>query len=146
MSKAARKKPSPRRNDTPAGETATPNPVTLRIAVWLLAAESVALGSLAGLLLYGDLRGGAQRQQGAIGVIGYVLVLAAVLALLAWALGGRRGWARGPAIVLHMLLLPFGVAFATSGQPLIGAIAILASLGGCVALLAPGTRVAVGRE
>jgi len=126
-------------------EASTPNPVTLRVAVWLLAGEAAVLGLLAVLMLVSDLTGGASSQQGAIGVIGYVLTLGAVLGILSWALHGRRAWARGPAIVLHMLMVPLGVALATNGN-LLGAGALLAGLGGCVALLAPGTRVAVGRD
>jgi hypothetical protein len=126
--------------------TTDPTPLTLRIAVWLVGAEAVALGLLAALLLYSDLTGEAQNQQGAIGVIGYTAVVAAVLAVLARALHRRRGWARGPAIVLHMLLLPFGLAIATGGQRVIGILALLAGVCGTVVLLAPATRVALGRE
>jgi hypothetical protein len=126
--------------------TAEPLPSTLRIAVWLLAVEAGALALLAAILLYGDLTGGADNQQGAIGVIGYVSVIAAVIAVLAKALSGRRAWARGPAIVLHMLLLPFGIAIATGGQPLVGVVALVASIAGLTVLLAPATRIAVGRD
>lgn len=126
-------------------EANRPNPVTLRIAVWLLAAEAAALGVLTLLLLISDLRGGATSQQGAIGVIGYVLVFAVAFGLLSWGLRGRRAWARGPAIVLHMLMLPLGVALLSNGN-LLGVVAVLLSLSGCVVLLAPATRLAVGRE
>lgn len=125
-------------------EAPTPNPVTLRIAVLLLAAEAVALGALAVVLLVSDLRGGASTQTGAIGVIGYVVVIAALLGLLTWGLRGRRAWARGAAIVLHMFLLPLGFALVSNGN-LLGGVVLLAGIGGCVVLLAPATRVAVGR-
>jgi hypothetical protein len=121
-------------------------PLTLRIAVWLIAAEAGALGLLAVVLLIGDLRGGAQTQQGALGVIAYVLVIGAVLGLLSRALHARRAWARGPAIVLHMLMIPFGIALATGGNPLLGALGLLVGIAGTVVLLAPATRIAVGRE
>jgi hypothetical protein len=126
--------------------TAQPLPTTLRLAVWLLAGEAAALAVLAAVLLYGDLREGADSQQGAVGVIGYVVVIAAVLGALAWALAGRRAWARGPAIVLHMLLLPFGIASAAGGQALVGLVVLVASLAGLTVLLAPATRVAIGRD
>jgi hypothetical protein len=126
-------------------EANRPNPVTLRIAVWMLAAESAALGALAVLMLVSDLRGGATSQQSAIGVIGYVVVLATAFGVLSWALRGRRAWARGPAIVLHMLMLPLGVALLSSGN-LLGVLAVALSLAGCVVLLAPATRLAIGRE
>jgi hypothetical protein len=156
VSKAARKKPAKgggarpvatQARDVPGPSGAAGGfPVTLRVAVWLLALEGLALGTLAAVLLYGYLRRQAQTEQGAIGVIGYVVAMAAILGVLSWALARRRGWARGPAIVLHMFLLPLGFAFVANGAPLVGAIALLAGIGGCVVLLAPGTRIAVGRQ
>jgi hypothetical protein len=122
-----------------------PTPVTLRIAVWLLAGEAAALGALSVLLLVSDVSGGAASQSGAIGVIGYVLVFAFIFGLLSWALRGKRAWARGPAIVLHMFMLPIGLALLANGS-LLGVAALLAGLAGCVLLLAPATRVAVGRD
>jgi hypothetical protein len=123
-----------------------PLPTSLRLAVWLLASEAGALAVLAAVLLYGDLTEGADSQHAAVGVIGYVLVIAAVLGALAWALSGRRAWARSPAIVLHMLLLPFGIASASGGQTLAGVVVLAASVAGLTLLLAPATRVAVGRD
>jgi hypothetical protein len=120
-------------------------PVTLRIAVWLLAGEAVVLGVLAAILLISDLRGDASSQSGAIGVIGYAVVLAAIFGLLFWGLRGRRVWARGPAIVLHMFMLPIGGALTAAGNPL-GLVALLVGMGGCVVLFAPATRIAVGRQ
>jgi hypothetical protein len=122
-----------------------PTPVTLRIAVWLLAGEAALLGALSVLLLVSDLGGGASSQPGAVGVIGYVTVFAGIFGLLSWALGRRRAWARGPAIVLHMFMLPLGFALARGGS-LLGGAALLAGVAGCVVLLAPATRIAVGRE
>lgn len=140
--KPPRPKPAP-----PPSPPATPpaSVTTLRIGVWLLAAEAVGLAILAIVLLVVDVRGQAERQQGAVGVIGYVVVIAGVLGLLARALHRRRAWARGPAIVLHMLTFPFGIAMASGGQPLFGVIGIVVGLGGTVVLLAPATRAAVGR-
>jgi hypothetical protein len=120
-------------------------PVTLRIAVWLLAGEAALLGVLAVLLLVSDLRGGASSQSGAVGVIGYIAVSVAIFGLLSWGLSGRRVWARGPAIVLHMFMLPLGLSLAISGN-LLGVAALLAGVAGCAVLLAPATRIAVGRE
>jgi hypothetical protein len=113
--------------------------------VWLLAGEAAALGALSVLLLVSDVSGGAASQSGAIGVIGYVLVFAFIFGLLSWALRGKRAWARGPAIVLHMFMLPIGLALLANGS-LLGVAALLAGLAGCVLLLAPATRVAVGRD
>jgi hypothetical protein len=122
------------------------DPLTLRIAVWVLAVEAGGLGLLAMLLLYRDLTGAAQTTQGAIGVIGYVAVVGAALGVLSWKLRSRRAWARGAAIVAHMFMLPLGIAITTGGQALVGVLVLLAGVGGCVVLLAPATRIAIGRE
>lgn len=129
----------------PAPTPAAPTPPTLRIAVWLLAAESAVLAALTVLMLVSDVRGEVSSQQEAIGVIGYVAVFALIFGALAWALNRRRAWARGPAIVLHMFMLPLGLALLSGGNPL-GIGALIGGIGGCVVLLAPATRIAVGRE
>jgi hypothetical protein len=121
------------------------DPLTLRIAVWLLAAEAAGLGVLAVVLVSRDLSGGAQTQQGAVGVIGYVTVFAVGLGALSWALHRRQAWARSAAIVAHMFLLPLGIAATAGGQVPIGVAGIVVGIGGCVLLLAPATRIAIGR-
>jgi hypothetical protein len=45
-----------------------------------------------------------------------------------------------------MLLIPFGLAMATGGNPLLGVLGLLVGIGGSVVLLAPSTRIAIGRE
>ncbi|HEY7223244.1 MAG TPA: hypothetical protein VH561_06505 [Micromonosporaceae bacterium] len=126
--------------DVPSGA-----PVTLRIAVWLLAAETGVLGLLAVFLTYAALTFRAQSAQGAVGIIVFVVVVAVVLGAAARALHQRRAWSRGPAIVLHMFLLPLGIATASGGEALLGAGSIILGVAGCALLLAPATRVAVGR-
>ena len=115
-------------------------PITLRAVVWLLAAESAAFAALGGLLIYGDLTGGAQTVQGAVGVTIYTALVAGAFGLLAWALHRRKGWARGPAIVLHMLMLPIGYTMLTNGQPALGVVTMVLGLLGAGLLLAPSTR------
>jgi hypothetical protein len=124
-------------------ESSNRTPATLRAAVWLLAVEAVVLVGLTLVLLYGVLRGAAQTQQGAWGVIAYTAVIAATLGGLARALHRRRGFARGPAIVGHLLLLPVGYTMATNGQPVLGPVVVLVGLAGAALLLTPATRLAM---
>ena len=121
-------------------------PATLRFAVWLLAGETVVLLAVLIFLLYEAVTGAADTAQGALAVTLYTAVVAAILGGLAWALHRRRGWARGPAIVVQMLLIPIGYTMATSGLPALGVPVILVGLVGAGTLLAPATRAAIGRK
>jgi len=121
-------------------------PATLRFAVWMLAGEAIALFAVLLFLFYQDLTGTADTAQGAIAVTLYAAMFTAVLGGLAWALHRRRAWARGPAIVLQMLLIPIGYTMATSGLPALGVPVILTGLVGAGTLLAPSTRTAIRRD
>jgi len=121
-------------------------PATLRFAVWMLAGEAVALLPVLVFLLYEDLTGAADTPQGAVAVTLYAATFVVVLGGLAWALHRRRGWARGPGIVVQLLLIPIGYTMATSGLPALGVPVIVIGLVGAGALLAPATRQAVGRN
>jgi len=127
-------------------ETPAPEPVTLRVAVWLLAVEAAALGAFALYLAWSSLFGAASTGLGATGVIVFAALVVVILGAASWALHRRRAWARGPAIVLHMMLFPFGLASISAHQPLLGAIGLVLGAFGAALLLAPGTRIAVGRE
>jgi hypothetical protein len=118
-------------------------PLTLRVSVWLLAAQGIVLGLLAIFLLYESLAGAAQTVQSAVAVVGYTAVAAAALGGLAFALHRRRGWARGPAIVLEMFGILLGYTFTRGGTPAVGVPALLLAIAGTVALLAPSTRLAL---
>jgi hypothetical protein len=113
--------------------------------VWLLAVEAALIGIFAGYLIVDSLTGGASSATGAVGVIGFLLVVAAVFGAASRALNRRRAWARGPAIVLHFLLFPFGLVYLSGGQTMIGVVALVVGVGGSAVLLAPATRIAVGR-
>jgi hypothetical protein len=124
-----------------------PTPMTLRAAVWLLATESAAFAVLVGLLIYGDLTGGAETVQGAVGVTIYTALVATAFGAFAWALHHGKGWARGPAIVLHLLMLPIGYTMLTNGQPVLGVVTLALGVLGAGLLLAPSTReFLVGRR
>ncbi len=70
--------------------------------------------------------------------------MAGVLGLLAWSLHRRQRWARGPAIVLELLLLPIGYYMVAGGVAWLGLPTMALGLVGAGALLAPTTRSALG--
>jgi hypothetical protein len=125
----------------PAG---APIPATLRWAIVLLGVQAVGWVGLVVVLIYADIRATSTSTAGAAGLTVFVVLIAALFGLFVWALAGRRAWARGPAIVLELLLLPAGYSLVTSGLAVIG-IPVLLLAGATVALLlAPATRAALG--
>jgi hypothetical protein len=121
-----------------------PTAPTLRLAVALLAVQAAALAVVVGVLIYEDLTKTPTSTRGALLVTLFAVIMTGVLAGLAWALHRRRRWARGPAIVLQLLLIPIGFTMASGGAAWLGAPAILLGLAGAGALLAPATRAALG--
>jgi hypothetical protein len=125
----------------PAG---APVPATLRWAVVLLGVQVIGLVAVVALLIYADVRSTATSTAGATGLTVSAAVFAALMGLFLWALAGRRAWARSPAIVLDLLLVPIAFSLITSDLAVIG-IPVLLLAGGTVALLlAPSTRAALG--
>jgi len=125
----------------PAG---APVPATLRWAVVLLGVQTVGLVGVVALLIYADVRSTANSAAGATGLTASAGLFAVLFGLFVWALAGRRAWARTPAIVLDLLLIPVGFSVITSGLAVIG-IPVLLLAGGTVALLLePSTRAALG--
>ncbi len=127
---------------TPAPTSAIPQ-TTLAWAVRILAAQTVALVGLTTFLIYQDLAATADNTGMAVGVTVYTAMMAALLGGLGWALYGRRSWARGPAIVLELLLLPIGYSMFSAGLWL-GVVVMAVGLCGAGTLLAPSTRAALG--
>jgi hypothetical protein len=125
----------------PAG---VPVPATLRWAIVLLAVQAVGLVGLVALLIYADVRSTSTSASGAVGLTVFAVLIAALFGLFVWALSGRRAWARGPAIVLELLLLPVGYSLVTSGLAVIGIPVLLLAGGTAALLLAPATRAALG--
>jgi hypothetical protein len=124
-----------------------PSPAPQATLVWavrLLVAESVALVGLVIFLAYEGLSSGADNVRVALGVTVFAAFLAALFGGLARALSHRRGWARGPAIVLELLLLPIGYSIFGGGLWWLGLVVMVVGLSGAVTLLAPATRAALG--
>jgi hypothetical protein len=94
-------------------------------------------------VVYADLVATATTVQGAIGLTIFTALMAALLGVFAWSLHRRRRWARGPAIVLQLLLVPIGWTMVSGGQPALGVPVIALGLIGAGTLLAPATREAL---
>ncbi len=119
-------------------------PATLKWAVGLLYAEAAALLVIAALLigasLFGDpLSPGAAVTEGVIAI-----ALAALLGALARALVRRQSWARGPSVVLQLMLLPIGYFMVGGGLAYVGVPVLLIGLAGAGLLIAPASREALG--
>jgi phosphoglycerol transferase MdoB-like AlkP superfamily enzyme len=121
-----------------------PGSGSLRVAVWLLGVETLALTVLVGLLAYADLTAAAQSARGAVASTIFAAALTAALGALTVALYRRRRWARGPAIVLQLLLLPIGYTMVTGGAAWLGVPTLICGLASAASLLAPATRAALG--
>ncbi len=121
-------------------------PATLRVAVWMLAGEAVVFAGVLVFLLYEDVVGAAGTAKGAAAVTAYTALLAAVMGWLGWALHGRRAWARGPAVVVQLLLVLTGYTMTTNGLPAVGVPILVIGLVGGGTLLAPATRAALQRN
>jgi hypothetical protein len=110
-----------------------------------LALEALALAATAGYFGYQALVGQATSARGALMVILYTAVMAAIVGALAFALGRGRGAARSPAIVLQILLVPLGGYLISLQQYQVGVPAVLAGVVGVYSLLSVATREALER-
>ena|SRR5215467_2040767 len=125
----------------PAG---VPASATLRTAIVLLGVQAIGLVALVVRLVYADLTSTSTSVAGAAGLTAFAALFAALFGLFVWALAGRRAWARGPAIVLELLLLPIGYSLVTTGLALLGIPVLLLAGSTAALLLTPSTRAALG--
>jgi hypothetical protein len=119
---------------------------TLRWAVILLAVEAVGVGVLAGYVGWAAATAKSASTSTAVATPLITALFAVVLATLSYSLWALHGWARGPAIVLEMLLIPIGYTMLTGGLPWVGIPVIVIGLFGAGLLLAPSTRTALGLD
>jgi peptidoglycan/LPS O-acetylase OafA/YrhL len=128
-------------NVPPAGPAP---PATLRWAVWLLFIEAALAGVGAGFFGYEAATQKAVSAGSAGSVIGFTAGTAVLFGLLGVLLRQHRAAARGPAIVLELLLLPIGYYMVEGGVPWLGAPVMLLGLAAAALLLAPATRQSLG--
>jgi hypothetical protein len=120
--------------------TDAPPPSTLRWAAGLLVGQAVVILALLG---YQAATARVRDWRDAAIVLGFALSMAAVLGFLGWALLRRRPWARGPAVVLELMLLPIGWFMVAAGVAWLGIPVFALGLGGAGLLIAPPTRAAL---
>ncbi|NJC70918.1 hypothetical protein HC031_14510 [Planosporangium thailandense] len=119
-------------------------PGTLRVAVGLLLAETVVVAVIVAYLVYADLTVRDVVLQDALIVTGFAALIAVLLGVLARALIRRRAWARGPAVVLELMLLPIGWFMISAGVVWLGVPVFALGLLGAGLLVTPATREALG--
>ncbi|MCO7221715.1 hypothetical protein [Klenkia sp. PcliD-1-E] len=121
----------------------TEAPRSVRLAALLVGLEALALVGVAGTVLWLALTGSPDSTGRALAEVVYVLLGAAALAAGAVGLWRVAGWARGPVVVLQLLLglLGYVTAF-DGGRPLLG-VPLLACVAGVLWFLAtPEARLA----
>ncbi len=127
----------------PARPVVDAAPRSLRLAALLVGLEAAAAVVVAGVVLWLTVSSDPDSVGRALAEVGYVLVGAGALA--ACALGLRRvaAWARGPVVVLQLLLGAFGYVTAFSAQrPLLGVPVLVCVAGVCWFLATPEARLA----
>jgi hypothetical protein len=122
-------------------------PAAVRRAALVVAVESAALAVVALVLLYLTITSTADSVPRAVAEIVYVAFFAVLLAAAAVGLWRVSGWARGPVVVLQVLLGLFGYTSAfEAGQPVVGIpILVLVALE-LYLLLTPEARLAFYRR
>lgn len=118
----------------------------LRWAIRLLYAETVATGVVTLLTLWLAIASDSIGVASAVATVAFAALCAAILGGLAAALARGKGLARGPAILVHMLLIPIGGYMIAGGIAWLGVPVLLVGLLGAGLLLAPSTRTALGLD
>ncbi|GAA5183438.1 hypothetical protein GCM10023322_22720 [Rugosimonospora acidiphila] len=117
---------------------------SLRWAILLLLVEAAGVVVASGLLAYYATTQPTVGVSSTIISVAFPFALAVVLALLAWQLRRRQAWARGPSIVLELLMVPIGYYMVAGGATWIGVPVMILGLLGAGLLLAPSSREALG--
>ncbi|SDO19193.1 hypothetical protein SAMN05660199_01478 [Klenkia soli] len=121
----------------------TEAPRAVRLAALLVGLEALAAVVVAGVVLWLTVTGDPDSVGRALAEVVYVLLGAAALA--ACAVGMRRvaAWARGPVVVLQLLLGAFGYVTAFEAErPLLGVPVLACVAGVCWFLATPEARLA----
>jgi hypothetical protein len=118
--------------------------VTLRWGIRLLFGEAAVVTAVLAYVVYRSVTAAAVVVRDVALVVVFTAVMAALLWLCGWALSRRYGWARGPAVVLELMLLPIGYFMIAGGLIGVGLPVLALGLVGAGLLVAPATRGALG--
>src|SRR5438045_1742454 len=111
---------SPRDSLTRVSDTRTAPPITLWVAIGALLLEALGALAAAVLLTAAAITGPAVSTASAVSTVVVTVLLCVLFAALARLLAKRRRGARGPALVLQLLLIPIGWYMTTGGTPWVG--------------------------
>jgi uncharacterized membrane protein (DUF2068 family) len=118
-------------------------PVTLRACVGLLGAEAAGLAAAA-VFFFVELAVADADDRVRAAVAGVLVLAAAVgLALVTRGLWQRRRWARAPALVSNLLVLPVAFDLVRGGRWYVGGPLLLVALAVLALLFAPATDAAL---
>ncbi|ABP56130.1 hypothetical protein Strop_3699 [Salinispora tropica CNB-440] len=112
----------------------------------MLRGEAVAVGLIAGWLLWANLAAPTVDLASALLLTGFAAGAAAALWALGGALARRRTGARAPSIVLQLMLLPIGWFMIQGGLGWLGGPLMALGLGVTALLLSTPTTRALGFE
>jgi uncharacterized membrane protein YhaH (DUF805 family) len=137
------------RGSVPGAREATPRAPstagrTLFWAVRLILAEAIAVGALTVVSILATFTSSSYSVESAIATSGFIALCAVILAALGVALSRKKALARGPSIVLQLLLIPLGFLMIEGGLVWLGVPVIAIGVLGAGLLLAPSTRTALG--
>jgi peptidoglycan/LPS O-acetylase OafA/YrhL len=128
----------------PDPASAEPLPATLRWAVWLLSAQATATALVTGYLIVQDVTATPTDRTVAVGVTLFAALGALVLGAVARALSRRRAGARGPAVVLQLMLLVLGYYMVQGGLVWLGVLLLAVGLCTGVLIVSPASTRALG--
>ncbi len=119
-------------------------PGTLKTAIGLLWAQGLALVGLGIWLGVASVLGHPTDRTASLTEAAIAVALGVLLGLLGYWMGLGRSWARGPAIVLELMLLAVGYFMITGGIAWAGILVILLGLVVAGLLIAPASRESLG--
>jgi hypothetical protein len=133
-------------SDTAAEPATGPPPGGVQAAAAIVLLEAAALAITALVLLVLAFTRTTTRLWGAVAIVGFALLGAAVLALCARGLLQLRPSARSPVILVQLLAVPVGYSLAVqAGRLLIGAPILIIAVTVVALLMLPSSRQALDR-
>ncbi|GAB1642887.1 hypothetical protein [Krasilnikovia sp. MM14-A1259] len=124
----------------------TPLPATLAGAVGLLGLEAAGLAALTAYLIVLDFTADKHSVTVALALTGCAALGAAVLGLLARALARRSARARGPVVVVQLLVLATGGFLIQTGPSWLGVVLLVLAAATVILVVSPPSTRALGLD
>ena len=119
-------------------------PVSLRLAVGLLAAQAIAVTAIFCYLVYAEVTAPAADKGLGWAVVGFAGFGAVLLGLLAWGVARLKRWARDVAVAAQLILLAPAYYMIQSELPWLGVIVGTIALAIITLSVLPATNRALG--